>query len=167
MPETVFSSPGYVCATWKNIVINVLSGELEIDAVWAGHQAGSRIEVELGPRVGVLTVILPTMKLPSARFRREAARAMHEARHRTLAAATVIPGRGFKASAFRTAFATLNLASRSNLKTLVESECEPAAQFLLERTGDAEDASAAPADVRALVDAAAALTAAAEAAASD
>lgn len=143
MPTEYFAAPGYVCATWRNVIINMCGDALTMEALAAGREAGAALEREFGPKIGVITIISSNMKMPSDEVRAQAAADMEASSHRLKANATVIMGSGFRASAFRTAYATLILFSKSAVPSKVASTVEEGAAFILDALGvEAESAAA-------------------------
>lgn len=129
---------GHLCATHRNVLINLFRQEPTMDALAAGRRAGDRIEAEYGPRIGVLTVVWSGMGLPSDEVRRQAAEDMRSAAERTIVTSTVIPGTGFRTSAFRTAYATLTLFSRSATPNKVFGELKEGVDFVAAHLGHGE-----------------------------
>ena len=137
--QEYFAAPGYICATWRNVIINMCGDALTMDALAAGREAGAALEREFGPQIGVLTIISSEMRMPTDEVRAQAAADMEASRHRLEANATVVEGKGFRASAFRTAYATLLLFSKSTVPSKVAGTVEEGASFILEKLGvDAE-----------------------------
>jgi hypothetical protein len=138
MHRQIHVERGYICATWRNVIVNQWVGEITHAALSAGRDAGAKLEAEYGPSIGALTIIELSMPSPSDAVRKEAANDLKLAAHRMAASATVITGSGFRASAFRSAYATLNLFARSKHPTTVASTVEQGASFIV-KTLDFED----------------------------
>jgi hypothetical protein len=135
MHRQIHVERGYICATWRNVIINQWVDEITHASLSAGRDAGAKLEAEYGPKIAALTLISPGMPSPSDSVRKEAAEDLKRAAHRIVAAATVIPGTGFRASAFRSAYATLNLFSRTKHPSKVASDVPQAASFIVEELG--------------------------------
>ena len=128
-PETQVRA-GHLCATHRNVLINLLREEPTLESLAEGRRAGDRLEAEFGPRIGVLTIVWSGMGLPSDEVRRQAAEDMRNAAERTVVTGTVIPGTGFRTSAFRTAYATLTLFSRSATPNKVFGDLREGVDFV-------------------------------------
>ena len=135
MHRQIHVERGYICATWRNVIINHWVDEITHAALSAGRDAGIKLEAEYGPKIAALTIIRPDMPSPSDSVRKEAAEDLKLAAHRIVAAATVIQGSGFRASAFRSAYATLNLFSRTKHPSKVVSEVPQGAAFVVQELG--------------------------------
>jgi hypothetical protein len=140
--------PGYVLLSWRNVLINRWTGPITLEALAAGRRVGDALEQEFGPSIGAMTIVASSVPSPPDTVRRQAADDMKRASHRMKVAATVIEGAGFRASAMRSAYATLNLFARTNHPTKVTGSLEVAAEFVGAGLGHSA------AEIRALLDAA-------------
>lgn len=122
--------PGCLCSTWRNVILNLCNGALSQASLAAGRDAGDALEREYGPSLGVVTVVFPSMRLPSDDIRERAARDMEAYAFRIRGNATVLPGSGLRVSALRAAYATLNLFARSPAPSKVFSELEASADWM-------------------------------------
>ena len=65
MHRQVHLEYGYICATWRNVIISNWVGEITHESLGAGRDAGERLEAEYGPNIGALTIVSVRMPSPS------------------------------------------------------------------------------------------------------
>ena len=56
MHREIYIDSGYLCATWRNVIINLCRDELTMETLAAGRRAGYLLEEEFGPNLGVMGI---------------------------------------------------------------------------------------------------------------
>ena len=132
----------HVCATWRNIILQVWAGPMSVESLAAGREAGDAIERAFGPRLATL-VWLPdeSMPLPAESVRQRASDDLRATEHRIVASVTVIEASGFVGSAYRAAHTTVGLVARTRFPTRVVANLDSGARFVVDALG--HDSSAA------------------------
>ena len=130
---SLHSEPGFAFTTSGPVLVQAWSAMITMDSLSHTQRAGVELGQAHGERIGVLTIIRPGMPLPPEAVRKKAGENLKAARDRTAVSATVIPGTGFAASAYRAAYSTLHLFARSDYPTKVTGSLEVASDFIADQ----------------------------------
>jgi hypothetical protein len=101
-PELVWHHQAHDCsiASFGNVIVNLLHTTMSVEALRASLAVNRKLSRESG-YVAVLTMLEPSVQMPTPEVRKAAADAMAEARPTTRVEVRVLPGDGFWASAQR------------------------------------------------------------------
>lgn len=128
--ERIFAEgAGYRIVQWRNVFLTHWSAPISMEGLEAS-EAGSFDLAKRHETVMVLNVVEYGLQIPSPEVRRKASAVVGATAGHVAAAATVLPGEGFWASAARAAVATITLLSRAGHPHRVFATTSDAARWV-------------------------------------
>lgn len=118
--------PGYVVATWRNLLLMMWNDAITAKGLDATERAGKMLEREHGTQVVAVSISLPKVPLPDDEMRAYAARLMRERADRVILSVTVIEGDGFWLSAGRMVMTALVTLSGGKSKPVIAKSIDEA-----------------------------------------
>ncbi len=105
----VYERGGLRVATCGALCMTSIRGPITAELIREANAAGAALARRTGRKIGALDVVTSEAPLPDAELRAEAARLARAASERIAAAANVVVGEGFKASAIRSVLTAMTL----------------------------------------------------------
>lgn len=129
----VGGAPEYVVATWRNVMIQHVSGEVDLGflkASLAGHHAALQ---HTPTGYGVITLVEPSARIPGSDVRDEAGRLRMKTQHMLRAHTVLIGSEGFFASTMRAVITGIVTVAQSRVPMKMAGNELEAASFIVDR----------------------------------
>lgn len=124
-------------ARFDRILVTFVRGPVTLEYLDAAHRSGRALARKNGGGIGSLTLVPAGASIPGEAERERARKHTREADTWVRAGATVVGGRGFVASAMRSALVTITLFTGGPPRR-VFSDVETAIAWLAEQIGESE-----------------------------
>ena len=109
MVNVTYDEGGLIVATCERVLVTLIAGPLRTAFLEEAHRVGRELGNEYPGGIGSLTLTTPNVELPDGAARSLTARMTKESNDWVKAGATVVTGRGFKASAARSVLTAITL----------------------------------------------------------